>query len=135
MTGDLAAITSYLLRASKYCNSAVVLVEAEDYESSVSRSYYAMFFAAEAALLSKGLTQSTHKGVHRLFGEHFLITGIFPTSMGKDLSRAFGKRQLGDYDSELSITRDEAQQLCKTSAAFIQTIRDYLQEHGFFVPV
>ena len=42
---------SLILRARKYLKSAEVLLQEEDYESSVSRTYYAMFYSAEAALL------------------------------------------------------------------------------------
>jgi uncharacterized protein (UPF0332 family) len=37
-------------RASRYLKSAGVLLAGEDAESAVSRTYYAMFYAAEAAL-------------------------------------------------------------------------------------
>ncbi len=124
-------IGALMLRAKKYHRTARILVDVDDYESSVSRTYYAMFYAAEAALLSKDLTQSTHTGIHRLFGEHFVKTGIFPASMGKNFSRAFSKRQLGDYDVDLSLTAEEALQLWETSTIFIQTIGDYLREQGF----
>ncbi len=121
---------AYLERADKYCKSAELLLDAGDYESSVSRSYYAMFFAAEAALLTKGMTQSTHSGIHRLFGEHFIVPGIFPVEMGRNLARAFGKRQIGDYESEFLISREEAERLCQMSTDFVTQIRIYLNEQN-----
>jgi len=79
-------------------NSAATLLAVVDFESSVSRTYYAMFFAAEALLLSKGLSFSSHRGVLSAFGEHFDKTGVMPSEMGRELKRAFSKRQLGDYE-------------------------------------
>ena len=40
-----------------------------DYESSVSRTYYAMFYCAQAILLTKNLSFSSHKGVISAFGD------------------------------------------------------------------
>ncbi len=42
---------SLIQRAGKYLKSAEILLQAGDYESSVSRTCYAMFYCAEAALL------------------------------------------------------------------------------------
>ncbi|MEN8265002.1 MAG: HEPN domain-containing protein [Nitrospirota bacterium] len=47
-------VESLISRASKYIKSAAMLIAEEDYESSVSRSYYAMFYCIEALLLTKG---------------------------------------------------------------------------------
>lgn len=106
---------SLLKRARKYLKSAEILIEVGDYESSVSRAYYAMFYSTEAILLTKGLSFSSHKGTISAFGEHFVKTGIFPREMGRELNRAFGKRQLGDYGYNFIITQDEARELVKSA--------------------
>ena len=88
-------------KAMRYIRSAEVLFEDQDFESSVSRTYYAMFYCAQAALLTKNLSFSSHKGVIFAFGEHFVKTGLFPKQMGRELNRAFEKRQIGDYEYTL----------------------------------
>ena len=45
-------------------------------------------------LLIKNLSFSSHKGVISAFGEHFVKTDIFPKEMGRELNRAFEKRQI-----------------------------------------
>ena len=42
-------------KAKRYIKSAKILLNDGDFESCVSRIYYAMFYCAEAALLTKGL--------------------------------------------------------------------------------
>ena len=79
-------------KAQRYLRSAELLLQDGDYESAVSRTYYAMFYCAEAALLTKNLTFSSHKGVIAAFGEHLFKTGVFPAKMGRELNRAFQKR-------------------------------------------
>jgi len=104
-------VESLIKRAMKYLKSARILLEDGDCESSVSRAYYAMFYSAEAMLLTKGLSFSSHRGVISAFGEHFIKTGIFPKEMGKELNRAFEKRQLGDYEYTFVISEDEAMEI------------------------
>lgn len=87
-------VASLLERAKKYLKSSETLLKEGDYESSVSRAYYAMFYSAEAALLTKNLSFSSHKGAISAFGEHFIKTNILTKDMGKELNRAFEKRQL-----------------------------------------
>lgn len=123
-------IVSLLERARKYLHSAEILLDEDDYESSVSRAYYAMFYAAEAVLLSQSLSFSSHKGVISAFGEHFVKTGIFPKNMGRELNRAFEKRQLGDYEYTFVISRDEAKEILAKSHDFVETLVQYLKKNG-----
>jgi uncharacterized protein (UPF0332 family) len=81
-----------------------------------------MFFAAEAALMTKQLAFSSHKGVIAAFGEHFVKPETFPTSMGRDLSRAHDKRLVGDYDASLRIAPEDAAELLRVARGFVARI-------------
>jgi uncharacterized protein (UPF0332 family) len=93
----LKELESLLKRSDRYLQTAKILIKEGDFESSVSRTYYAIFFAAQAALLSEGLSYSSHKMTISGFGEHFIKTNIFPREMGREFNRAFDKRQISDY--------------------------------------
>ena len=101
---------SLIERAKKYLKSSMTLLVDGDYESSVSRAYYAMFYSAEAVLLTKNLSFSSHRGVISAFGEYLVKTDIFPRAMGRELNRAFEKRQLGDYEYTFVISDDVARE-------------------------
>jgi len=120
-------LTALIERARRSLKSAELLLEDGDYESSVSRAYYAMFYSAEAALLTKKLSFSSHKGVISAFGEHFVKTGVFAKEMGKELSRAFEKRQIGDYEYTFVITRGEARQILDSGKGFVERIAEWLE--------
>ncbi len=66
------SVESLLTRAEKYLQSAALLLETGDYASSISRSFYAMLFTTRAALRTRELDPSTHKGVFTLFNKHFI---------------------------------------------------------------
>jgi hypothetical protein len=121
-------IRSLMERAEKYLRSAKILLEEKDYESSVSRTYYAMFYSAQAMLLTKNSSFSSHKGVISAFGEHFIKTGIFPKEMGRELNRAFEKRQIGDYEYTFVISRREAEEILENGKKFVEKIIQYLKE-------
>lgn len=120
--------TALMKRAQRYLRSAEILLKDKDCESSVSRTYYAMFYAAQAVLLTKNLSFSSHKGVISAFGEHFVKTGIFPKEMGRELNRAFEKRQIGDYEYTFVISEDEAQQMVVNGLEFVNTITQWLNK-------
>ena len=119
-------IQSLIERAAKYVRSADILLNEGDYESCVSRAYYAMFYTAEAALLTKGLTFSSHKGVISAFGKHLIQTGEMPKEMSRELHRAFEKRQLSDYEFTFVIAREEAEEILVAAGDFVRAVRDYL---------
>jgi len=121
-------VESLIKRAMKYLKSARILLEDGDCESSVSRAYYAMFYSAEALLLTKGLSFSSHRGVISAFGEHFVKTGIFSKGMGRELNRAFEKRQLGDYEYTFVISEDEAKKILENGEKFVEKMAQYLKE-------
>jgi uncharacterized protein (UPF0332 family) len=119
-------ITDFIEKAERFLITAENASNNGDYDSCVSRCYYAMFFMAEALLLTKNLTASSHKGVISLFGEHFVKTGIFERALGKALSDAYDKRLVGDYGVGFSVTEDEARDLLQTARNFVQNLKDYL---------
>jgi len=118
--------TALIQKAQRYLKSAELLLKDGDFDSSLSRAYYAMFYATEAALLTKGLSSSSHKGVISAFGENFVKTDIFPREMGRELNRAFEKRQIGDYEYTFVISHDEAEQMLQNGKEFVNTIARWL---------
>jgi uncharacterized protein (UPF0332 family) len=122
----MTEIDSLVKRAKRYIRSAELLLNDKDYESSVSRTYYAMFYAAQAILLTKKLTFSSHKGVISAFGKHFIKTEIFPKEMGRELNRAFEKRQIGDYGYTFVVSDEEAVQMLCYGKEFVDKITSWL---------
>ena len=55
-------------KSKKFISTAKLLLDHGDYDSSVSRTYYAMFYIVEAILLTKNLKFKSHRGVISGFG-------------------------------------------------------------------
>lgn len=120
-------IKDFIKKATKFLKTAESAMNIGDYDSCVSRSYYAMFFMAEAALMTESLSASSHKGVISLFGEHFIKTGIFDKEMGKALVDAYNKRLVGDYGIGSIVTEEEARELLESAQNFVQKLKNYLE--------
>jgi len=120
-------VRDFIAKAERFLGSAEHLLALGDYDSCSSRCYYAAFFMAEAALMQKGLEPSSHRGVIRLFGQHFIQTGIFPPELGRILSRAYDVRLTGDYAVGLSVSREEAENLLDATRRFMAEVRAYLE--------
>ena len=114
-------------KAEKFLSTAEHALDIGDYDSCVSRCYYAMFFMAEALLLTKSLSASSHKGVISLLGEHFVKTGIFQRNLGKALNDAYDKRIVGDYGIGFTVTEEEAKDLLETARNFVQKLKNHLK--------
>lgn len=120
-------IESLIQRAERAIESAGLLLKEGDFDSSVSRSYYAMFYSSEALLLTKGLKFSSHKSVISLFGEHFVKTGLFKPEIGKRLSKTFEKRLIGDYSFAPQVDEKDAKEVLSWATEFVKEISEYLK--------
>jgi len=87
-----------------------------------------MFYAAQAVLLTKGLSFSSHSGVISIFGKEFIKTGILPKEMGREINRAFQKRQIEDYTHTFTVSKEETEQLLETGKDFVTKIEQFLRE-------
>jgi len=113
-------------KAQTFLRTAERTMSDGDYNSCASRCYYAMFLMAQAALLTKNLSSSSHRGVISLFGEHFAKTGILESHMGRMLNNAYDKRIVGDYGVSVSVAQDEAEHLLDAARDFVGKVKDYL---------
>ena len=86
-----------------------------------------MFFVAEAVLATKRLSASSHKGIIRLFGVHFVRTEVFHREMAKALSDAHDKRPIGDYGIGFIVTHAEAADILETAKEFGRKVKSYLE--------
>ena len=108
-------------------DAAHELFESEYYGFAASRAYYAMFYAAEAALLSRSLSYSRHSGVISAFGQHFAREGILPAELHNTLRHAFDMRNLGDYSTE-PFPREDAENVLQDMQVFLDAIEGYLKD-------
>jgi uncharacterized protein (UPF0332 family) len=121
-------IKSLLKKAKDSIEAAGILLERRYYGFAASRVYYAMFYIAEALLLEKGLTFSTHKGVRSAFGKEFVKTGIMDRKFGKGLGAAYRLRENGDYEPQDKVSKEDVEEMLRLAKEFLEAARRYLDE-------
>ena len=124
MKKEIEGLTS---KAERFLRSAEILLKDSDYDSCVSRCYYAMFLMAEAVLITKGLKASSHKGVMSLFGKHFVKTGVLKKDLGKALNDAYDIRRVGDYAVGFMVTEEEAKGMLESAKNFVCEVKSHLE--------
>ncbi len=115
-------------KAKKSASAAKKLLESGYSDFSVSRSYYAMFYATEALLLAKNLSYSKHSAVISEFGKKFVKTGIIPSKLHRYITDAFDARQIGDYSPIDIISEEKALMMAEHAEEFIHIIEEYLKK-------
>lgn len=63
-----------------------------------------------------------------IFDVEFVQKKIFSKQLSKDFHRAFELRQISDYRSTKTPTKDQAEEVLKKAAVFVQTVKEYLQQ-------
>lgn len=113
-------------KALRSVQSARRLLEDGDNDFAVSRAYYAMFYVAQAALLSRGLTFSKHSAVISAFGKEFVKPGLLPNDLHAAFTAAFDQRAIGDFDVVM-YPRKQAQDLLARSEHFVNAVVTFLE--------
>lgn len=124
-------VLDLIRKAQKSIEAATLLFKQEYYDFSASRSYYAMFYTAEAVLLTKKLSFSKHSAVISAFGNVFIKSNILPQYLHHYIQEAFKLRQIGDYEVSTQISKEQAQQLIEQAKEFIETIKEYLKKETY----
>lgn len=104
---------------------ARLALNAGDNDSAVSRSYYAMFDIARAALLRSGVAEDklprTHSGVTEAFRNHAVQSGRLDRELGAELSRIESLRIKADYTGT-EIEPEEAAEVVRKAEFFVQSV-------------
>ena len=87
-------------RATDEIKSARILQENNLFFKSIASSYYAVYHAAKAALLLKGVVPQSHEGVERKFSLYYVKTKEIEVSIGKIIGRLMKMREEADYHPE-----------------------------------
>jgi len=120
-----------LQKSTRSLAVAQQLAATGEYDFASSRAYYAAFYALQAVLRTRQLSSSKHSGAIRLFNQHFIKPGIFPTEFNKFITRLFSERQTGDYVFDPIITESDVQKDIQIAEQIVQAITDYLIREGF----
>ena len=115
-----------LEKARENIKAARILIRENLADIAASRTYYAMFYIAEALLLSRDLAFSSHSAVIAAYGKEFARTKILDPKFHRYLIASLDTRLTGDYGVETSVSLIEAGQLTEWAEEFLKAAETYL---------
>ena len=123
-------IKGMLSKARRYLESAEVLRVQQDFDSAISRLYYAMFYGAEVLLLARGQTFSSHRAVVSAFAQQFVKPAILSKEMHQWLREAFEKRQISDYEFVTGMGDADVLDMQGKAEQFLMRTEKFLRDEG-----
>ena len=113
-------------KAYRSIDSAKMLAGGGHFDFAASRAYYAMFYVAEALLLTKGLLFSSHSAVNSAFGQQFAKTGLIDVRFHRYLIEGEDTRTTGDYEADITVTENDARRQIAHAEEFLQAAERFL---------
>jgi len=101
------AVRYWLAKARECLASAEDGARSGRLSFAVYRGYYAAFYAASAALLSRGKRFVKHSGVRAAVHRDLVKPGLLPEDLGRIYDRLFHDRQQGDYIEFVSFDAED----------------------------
>ena len=114
-------------KAQKYLRSAAVLLELEDFDSCVSRAYYAMFYAANGVLTAEGEKSPGRQNLRSTFQKRFVDSGRLPDQAGEAFQKASDLRERADY-SLGDIPQVDAERCLQHAEAFVNSLEQTVEK-------
>ena len=118
-------------KAQKFLKSARVLLENGDYDSCISRCYYAVFHASVALLETLGVKQEKweHRFVLAEFNKQFVHRRkMFPSEISETMHTLFRQRREADYGRDEKPFKKAKRVLDKTSIIFHHIYSEFEHE-------
>jgi uncharacterized protein (UPF0332 family) len=113
-------------RAKQSLRAARLLLQDNLPNIAASRGYYAMFYVAEALLLSRNLSFSKHSAVIAAYGKEFALTNDLDPKFHRYLIASLDTRQIGDYGVEENVSLSEVGQIITWAEEFLEAAKAYL---------
>lgn len=106
--------------AQRRLAAAAVAVE-EDPSTALSAAYYAMLYAARAALSERDVSAKTHKGTWHEFRRAFVENGEIDTTLMAEVQKLQPEREQADYDAWFA-PASEARRAIELARSFMAAV-------------
>jgi uncharacterized protein (UPF0332 family) len=121
-------VKALLEKAKRSQRVATKLFKDGDTDFAASRAYYSLFYTAEALLLSRGLSISSHSAVIANFGKEFAKTKALNPKFHHYLMESQDRRNIGDYSILAEVTKEQVQEMLVWAKEFIKAAESYLKQ-------
>lgn len=110
-----------LLQASARRLRAAAAASGEDPSGAISLAYYAMLYAARAALSERDVQPRTHRGTWYEFRRRFVVAGEFDADLAAAAQSTQPEREQADYEAWHARAED-ATRIIATAERFLEAV-------------
>ena len=114
-------------KADVALDDAAFLSNAGRYALAANRLYYALYYAASALLLSKGIITKRHSGLIAQMHLHFIKTGILSAEEGALFKVMFDLRHEGDYEDFIEVEREDVEEYTPQVKSLVAKLKALVQ--------
>lgn len=68
-------------KANRFLKQADRMLEESDFDMAANRYYYACYHAIQGLFIYDGLSCHTHRGLHQMLGQNYVISGKFDSTL------------------------------------------------------
>ena len=116
-----------LLEKADYTLEVAEELKKKNYHpDAASKVYYAMFYAAQALLISEEIDVKKHSAVESSIGYYFAKTGRLDPKYHKMLINARKIREIADYDIQEEIVEPQSTLTLNQGKKFVDVIKDII---------
>ena len=116
-----------LIKARECLRDAERSIEDNAYANAANRSYYCIFHAMRAVLITVGFSSNKHSGIISEFRRLFIKTEIFPAAFSDIIKNAFTVRNNSDYEDFYEISKEEVTQQTQNAKTFLTAVEGYIK--------
>jgi hypothetical protein len=116
------AIGHWLDRAKEALASAEAELSAGRIAFAINRCYFAAFYAASAALLSRGDRFVKHSGVRAALHKQLVKPGLLSRDLGRQYDKLFEDRQESDYVALVAFEEEEVRAALDRARALVSAL-------------
>lgn len=129
MRAERLVLAGYWMdKAHESVRAARVLLGANIVSASMSRLYYAVFYAVSALFIARGVKYSKHSAIQAAFHRDLVRPGTVPKDMGALYDRMSNARQEGDYKAFTNFGLDDVTAELVEVERFVQLFHALLRE-------
>lgn len=123
------AIVDYRLeRAYQALEEARSTVKNGFLNLAANRLYYALYYAASALLISKGIPTKTHAGIMTQFHLHLVKTSIVSIDDGKLFRTMYNLRQESDYEDFIEVHAEDIDELMPKVVDLVEKLKNLIDK-------
>lgn len=111
-----------LAKAEEVYNAALILYDAGQWNSAVTRLYYACFYSASALLLKRGVGAKSHAGIIAKFSETVVRSGEMSADEYRVYSRLLNWRTKGDYSDMFDFCKEDLDDVLQPTRSFLDKV-------------